>query len=154
MDAYYFDTSALAKRYVKETGSAWVTGICDPATGNALYIARITEVEVTSALARRRKAKTLSVAHAGILLTAFQNHLTNEYAIVEITPPILSAAVRLADLHSLRALDATQLAALMEVNIQRQAQKLPLLTLVSADDELNTAASAEGISVENPNAHP
>jgi predicted nucleic acid-binding protein len=154
MDAYYFDTSALVKRYVKGTGSAWVTGICDPAAGNALYIARITEVELTSALARRRKAKTLSAAHAGILLAAFQNHLANEYALVEITPPVLSAAARLADGHSLRAYDATQLAALVEVNLQRQAKSLPLLTLVSADDELNAATTSEGISVENPNAHP
>ena len=67
---------------------------------------------------------------------------------------ILSRAAALADAHSLRAYDAVQLAALVEVNLQRQANGMPSLTLVSADVELNTAATAEGIVVEDPNTHP
>lgn len=31
---------------------------------------------------------------------------------------------------------------------------MPVLTLVSADAALNTAAAAEGLLVENPNVHP
>lgn len=53
MPAYYFDSSALVKRYVAETGTAWVTGLMDPAAGNLLYVARLTGVEVVSAFARR-----------------------------------------------------------------------------------------------------
>ena len=34
MAAYYLDSSALAKRYVAETGSAWVTDLMNPLTGN------------------------------------------------------------------------------------------------------------------------
>jgi hypothetical protein len=30
---YFADTSALAKRYISETGSAWVRGLLDPAAG-------------------------------------------------------------------------------------------------------------------------
>ena len=42
-----------------------------------------------------------------------------------------------------------QMAAALDVRLQ-----LPMLILVSADDELNAAATAEGLPVENPNAHP
>lgn len=31
---------------------------------------------------------------------------------------------------------------------------MPPLTLLSADGALNTAAAAEGLMVDNPNAHP
>jgi hypothetical protein len=37
---------------------------------------------------------------------------------------------------------------------RRQASKLTPLTLLSADGELNAAATAEGLAVDDPNAHP
>jgi predicted nucleic acid-binding protein len=57
MTAYYFDTSALSKRYVDETGTPWVRTILAPQNGNAVVIARITMVEFHSALARPRPSK-------------------------------------------------------------------------------------------------
>jgi predicted nucleic acid-binding protein len=60
----------------------------------------------------------------------------------------------LATKHALRGYDAVQLAAALEANDERIANELTPLTLVSADDELNTAAQAEGLTVENPNAYP
>jgi hypothetical protein len=62
---------------------------------------------------------------------------------------LLRQAALLADTHALRGYDAVQLAAALDVRLQ-----VPMLTLVSADDELNAAATAEGLPVENPNAHP
>jgi len=54
----------------------------------------------------------------------------------------------------LRGYDAVQLAAALEANDERLANALTPLTLVSADTELNTAAQAEGLNVENPNNYP
>ncbi len=56
MTELFFDTSGLAKRYVAETGSTWVKNICLPASGNLIFIAEITTIEITSAIVRRRKA--------------------------------------------------------------------------------------------------
>ena len=49
----------------------------------------------------------------------------------------------------LRAYDAVQLAAALEISHQ-----IPSLTLISADADLNTSAASEGLTVEDPNAHP
>ncbi|MEQ8462666.1 type II toxin-antitoxin system VapC family toxin [Coleofasciculus sp. E1-EBD-02] len=46
VNAYFLDSSALVKRYIPETGSAWIQAIADTATGNLLFITRITWVEV------------------------------------------------------------------------------------------------------------
>jgi uncharacterized protein len=46
-----------------------------------------------------------------------------------------------------------QLAAAMEVHARGDILGLPVLTLISADEDLNVAASAEGLVVENPNIH-
>ncbi|NOT59076.1 MAG: nucleic acid-binding protein, partial [Acidobacteria bacterium] len=56
--------------------------------------------------------------------------------------------------HALRGYDAVQLAAALEENDELMSFGLPALTLVSADAELNKAAQAEGLNVENPNNHP
>ena len=53
MASYFFDSSALVKRYVNEAGTDWVTSLIDPATGHEIFLARISGVEVVSAIKRR-----------------------------------------------------------------------------------------------------
>ena len=60
----------------------------------------------------------------------------------------------LATKHALRGYDAVQLAAALEANDERIANELSPLALISADDELNAAAKAEGLTVEDPNDYP
>jgi len=64
MASYFLDSSGLVKRYVAEVGTAWVSSLMDPATGNLLYVARVTGVEVVSALTRRARGGSLSATHA------------------------------------------------------------------------------------------
>ena len=45
-DVYFTDTSALAKRYVAETGTPWMQATLDVSTSCTVYIARITAVEL------------------------------------------------------------------------------------------------------------
>lgn len=59
----------------------------------------------------------------------------------------------LAEMRVLRGYDAVQLAAALEVNAASLSLGMPTVTLVSADTELNAAAAAEGLPIENPNAH-
>ena len=60
----------------------------------------------------------------------------------------------LARKHGLRAYDAVQLAAALDVSRLYQPPGANPITLVSADQELNAAATAEGLAVDDPNAHP
>ena len=73
---------------------------------------------------------------------------------IEITPALLNEAARLANAHTLRAYDAVQLAAALEINRKEQDAGFAPVTLVSADRDLNAAATAEGLTVEDPNSHP
>jgi hypothetical protein len=58
--AYYADSSALVKRHVHERGTLWFRALADPEAGNMIITARISMVEVYSALSRRRREATLS----------------------------------------------------------------------------------------------
>jgi predicted nucleic acid-binding protein len=154
LPAYFFDTSALVKRYVHEIGSTWVEAVTDPVTGNAIYIICVTEVEVTSAITRRQRGGTLSATDAATALAQFRQDLANEYNSIEVTPALLATAVALVETHGLRAYDAMQLAAATTLQAYRAPLALTNLIFVSADHDLNTAAVAEGLSVEDPHTHP
>jgi len=112
---YFVDSSALVKRYVQETGTGWVRGITRHSSTTIIYIAHITAVEQTCAVARRRKGKTLTPRRASSILHRFGKHLDGRYIVVEVTPSLLDDAMRLGNAHALRAYDAVQLAAPSEV---------------------------------------
>ena len=154
MAAYALDTSALVKRHVRETGSAWVRSLVRAGTPHAIFIARITAVELVAAVTRRQRGGGLSAAQAGAILGHFHRHLALRYQVLELTPPLLADAMRLARAHGLRAYDSVQLAAAMEIDRRRRQAGLGPATLVSADRELNAAATVEGLAVDDPNHHP
>ena len=154
MADYFFDTSALVKRHIKETGSAWVKSLVQAKANHRVYIARITAVEVTSAITRRQHAGDLSPAQAGAILGHFRRHLSQRYRVIELTPSLFNDAMLAARKHRLRAYDAVQLAVALEVHQLHQDAGLGPVILVCADQELNAAATAAGLSVGDPNAQP
>lgn len=153
MAVFYFDSSALVKRHVKEAGSGWVRALTRVQSGHTLYIARVTAVEITSAITRRQRAGHLSSAQAGAMIGHFRRHLTQRYSILELTPALADEAIRLVRIHGLRAYDAVQLAAALQVDRFYRAGSLGPVTLVSADQRLNDAATAEGLEMKNPSMY-
>ena len=150
---YYIDSSCLVKRYVNEIGSEQVLSITDPVAGNEIYTARITCVEVISAVSRRKRDGTIASADAAIVIAALKNDLLNEYQIVEVTEQLVNRAMTLVETYGLRSFDAVQLAAACEVQALCIASGILPLSFLSADKGLNAAATAEGLSVDDPNTH-
>lgn len=153
MAVYFVDSSALVKRYVQETGTLWISSLLDPTAGHAIYVARIAGAEVVAAVARRKRSGELSSDETTTALNQFRLEFTHFYRIIEITPSLIARAMTLAQIRVLRGYDAVQLAAALEVNAASLSLGMPAVTLVSADTDLNAAATAEGLPVENPNAH-
>jgi predicted nucleic acid-binding protein len=151
---YYIDSSGIVKRYANEVGSAWIVSITDPAVNNEIYVVRTTGVEVVSALTRLMRGGAIDPADAIHAIATFENDFQNEYNIVEVTETLVNSAIALAKKHGLRGYDAMQLAAACEIHALCTASGLPPLTFVSADTELNTAATVEGLAVDDPNLHP
>jgi len=152
--AYFFDSSALVKRYVSETGTNWVQALCDPAAKNKLHIARITAVEVISAATRQCRAGNITVIELADVSNQLRIDLANDYRLVDISATLIDRAMAIAETQALRAYDAVQLAAVEETQATRVAKSLSSVTLVSSDLDLNTAAATLGIPVDDPNNHP
>src|SRR5262249_47386053 len=104
---------------------------------------------MTATIARRRRLGSLSPAQAGQVLRAFRQDVTQQYRIVEIAIPLLQQESQLADRPVLRAYDSVQLAAALDVH-----RLDPSLALLPADVDANAAATAEGLTTDDPNNHP
>jgi predicted nucleic acid-binding protein len=72
MALYFFDSSALVKRYVHEQGSVWVHEVTASASGHLIHISLLTiaEEEIASALARRHRKGSLSTSERDRLFGA------------------------------------------------------------------------------------
>jgi uncharacterized protein len=154
MAQYYFDSSALVKRYVAETGTGWVTMQCLPEAEHAINLVRITGAEIIAAFFRRVQTGSLTPADAQTAAAQFRREFRSRYEVIEVTEAVVDTAMRLAETHVLRGYDAVQLAAALELQSVRASLGLSTLIFVSADNRLNTVASLEGLPVENPNDHP
>jgi predicted nucleic acid-binding protein len=148
---YYLDSSALVKRYVAETGTQRVVDLCAADAGHTLYTVRISGAEIVAALFLRARTGSLALADAQAAATQFQSDFRRRYQVVEVTEQLVDLAMTLAERHGLRGYDSVQLAAALVLQTARDALSLSGVTFVCADDRLNAAAVAEGLSVENPN---
>ncbi|MGI8467941.1 MAG: type II toxin-antitoxin system VapC family toxin [Pyrinomonadaceae bacterium] len=151
MSAYYIESSALVKRYAKERGTNFVIGLLRPSAKNFLYAAKITEIEVCAALSKRRKGLTLTANQTVRSVFRFRRIFAKRFFAVDLTDLLINEAINLTEKYALRGYDAVQLATALETNRKRLNDDLSALIFVSADNELNNAAKAEGLSVENPN---
>lgn len=160
MASYYFDSSAIVKRYYFEPGSQWVHATCDPRTRSPLYLAQLAQVEVVAALRRTGRREGLHTSFVDSMVNHFDRHLAQSdpsrpqpvYRLVPLSPTVLALAERLcnhywdANPHPLRSLDAIQLAAaLLAANAMTDE-----LIFVTADVRLAAIAPLEGLRVVNP----
>lgn len=154
MPAFYLESSALVKRYSAETGSKFVIELLKPSAGNRLYAARVTEAEVCAALIRKRKGLAMTPVAVTKSIFRFRRTFATRFVKSDIVNSLIDDAIQFIERHTLRGYDGIQLAAALEANGERISRGLSPLSFISADAELNIAAQAEGLAVENPNNHP
>lgn len=154
MSHYFLDSSALIKRYISEQGTAWIRSIVVPSAKNTIVVAPVTQVEVFSGIARRKREGTISTRNAQAVWLLLDRHARREYDIIELTDSLIQRAEDLLDRHPLRAYDSIQLASAQIANSRLIAGGLAPLVFVSADTRLLTVATAEGLTVDDPNVHP
>lgn len=150
MSSFFADTSGLARRYLSETGTSWVLGWILPAANNVTLISELALVEMYSLLARREREGSISLASRNQIQANFLLHTEHEYLTIPLDTQVLTQAQTLVNRHTLRTLDALQLAsALYAVQILQEP-----ISFITADKSLLAAASGEGLLVDNPNAYP
>ncbi len=131
----YFDSSAFAKRYVEEAGTADVLAWCDRAAELALSVIAIPEL--ISAFCRLRRERRISASQYRRLKSDFVADIADAL-VCDTTPEVIQRAVHALEGHPLRGMDAIHLGAAL---ISRAD------VFVSADARQCSAAEALGLRV-------
>jgi len=150
---YFWDSSALVKRYIYETGTLWVKDTLRRSKRSERLITKVTGAEIAAAFARKRRMGEISDRNRRKALRAFLRHFRRSYTKIEVSDTVVNLAVELTQGHPLRGYDAIQLASAMIIDADLRRIGKPGLTFVSADNILCEAAQAEGLLTKNPNNH-
>jgi len=132
----FFDSSALAKRYVDEPGSEAVDSLCMGASELALSV--ICVPEIISALNRRLREKAISRSDYNQAKRCLSEDV-RDAVVINLTPSVVSGCVSVLELNPVRAMDALHVACALEWKAQ---------LFVSADNRQISAARKVGLNVE------
>ncbi len=131
----FFDSSGLAKRYIKEQGSDKVETLLAEATEAAVSL--ICPPEITSALSRLRRQSSISAAQYDTAKKALFEDI-EDMSVCAITIPVVHGAIDLIERHPLRTMDALHVACALEWRAD---------LFVSSDRRQLAAASKSGLRV-------
>jgi predicted nucleic acid-binding protein len=131
----FFDSSALAKRYIRERGSEKVASLL--AEASEVGISLIVPLEIVSALNRLLRHGALSAADYSLAKSALLEDV-EDMTVCNITVPVVERAIALLEEYSLKTLDALHLASALEWQAG---------IFVSSDHRQSAAAAASGLRV-------
>ena len=131
----FLDSSALAKRYIRERGSEKVEHALSEATEAAVSL--IGPPEIASALCRLRRQGSISGSQYDEAKKALFQDI-EDMSVCNLTIPVVVRAMGLLEKHPLRTLDALHVAGALECRTD---------LFVSSDRRQLDAASVSGLRV-------
>ncbi len=152
MHHFYFDASALVKRYTRETGSEKINFLFDNIPLDRLMCSVLGAVEVFWVCVRKKNDKRIMVpdfAQAVVHLNREVIAEDSDFTAILTHKSLIWASMDLIETYSLNSVDSIVLRSALEVaTLLRNAGDE--LVLVASDQRLLRAAQAEGILVFNP----
>ena len=151
MNYFFFDASALAKRYNPEIGTGHINRIFNEIRHSRLMCLMLGAAEVVSVLIRRRNGGAISAAVCaqGVLNLQDEVVASDEFHTLEASNHLITAALPFIDRHSLNATDTIVLRLALDLSAQLRATG-DVLVLIASDHRLLRAALAEGLLTFDP----
>jgi predicted nucleic acid-binding protein len=135
----YFDTSALVKNYVRESGSSRARFLL---TSYEFLSSAITPIELQSAVQRRRRQGEITQPNYNSIISRVASD-RSYWQLIEVVPQILSKAEELVASENVRTLDAIHIASAMIMQ-----DSFPMsLPFISADERQLAAAQSCKLNV-------
>ena len=149
---FYFDASALAKRYIEEVGSDKIDFLFENVPLGRLLCLTIGAAEVFWICIRQRNDGHISVNQ----FTQTTGHLEHEiinnqsnFRKISVPDSLIWDSMRLVEAHSLNSVDAMVLRSALDTAVELRSTDDGLV-LVASDQRLLRAARTEGLQIFNP----
>lgn len=151
MNYFYWDASALAKRYAQETGTPLVNHLFSHVAPDRMMCLVVGTGEVISIFVRKKNAGHITPAAFSQALVDFRAEVIDHdaFKLASVEDTLVFASHPLIEKHSLNATDALVLRSALDAAAMLRSGGNDLV-LVSSDRRLLQAARAEGLNTFNP----
>jgi len=139
----YFDSSALVKRYVEETGTNFVKSILSGS--GEIATSKLTYPEILSALMRKHRAGEIAKKLLQDIVARFEKDWYH-ILVLEFHNDLLQIVKSLIEKHPIKAADAIHLSSALWLKLSSKID----VTFVASDLNLLKAAQAEKLQIINP----
>ena len=150
---YFLDASALAKRYISESGTPLVNHLIRTVPEDRLILLIIGFGEILSILVRKKNSKQITESFYYRSVVEFEKEFLNNPKILiqSVTDDLVRNSLSLIESYSINATDAIILECALDLDYELRA-KGDDLVLVTTDIRLSNAAKSSGLKVWNPEA--
>jgi predicted nucleic acid-binding protein len=148
MAIFYFDTSAIVKRYHKEVGSEVLDEIFE-FNGHMFTISFWCILEFIVVFSTHIRKGKLSRETFNTVVSCFLKDVLDRFTITSVNDKLVTSAIPLAVKHALSSADCLQLASAVSLRKTLEPMKEKLI-LVCSDKELCKAAEKEWIEIIDP----
>lgn len=152
MYCFYFDASALAKRYTVEIGSETIDFLFDSVHPFRLQCLILGAIEVFWMCVRKRNDGRITQSQFSHAIRNLESEVIrahSDFDLIPISDSLVFNAIPLIESHSLNSTDALVLRSSLDLSIELQKTN-DTLVLVASDQRLLRAAQQEGLLVFNP----
>jgi uncharacterized protein len=139
----YLDSSALVKRYLKETGTDVVNSII--LSSKAKATSKLSYPEILSAFARKHRTNEIGHGLFHSAINKFEGDWLQLY-VIEFSDEILQPIKQVSQKYPLKAADTVHLASALWLRSSTKAD----VTFVASDSRLLEAAQRENLQIVNP----
>jgi predicted nucleic acid-binding protein len=150
-NSFYFDASALAKRYVPETGSAQVDAVLDTVPARRVFLLSVGAGEIASIAVRKRNAGLLPISDFDEAMRNIRAEIVQagKVTVSPVSKRLVFSSLPLIVAHSINSTEAMTLKSALAIARRLRAAGDDLV-FVASDRRLLRAAGAEGLSTFNP----
>lgn len=151
MAYFYFDTSALLKRYRREPGTDALNHLLATTTAQSgfslCYTSYLTVLESTSSLLRLVKGGQMEEDKATEMLARFHSDINQWLTVWPVDDALLRESLLVVQRHRLKAADAIHLATALGISLATPGENM---VVVASDAQLAAAAGVSGLEAFNP----
>ena len=152
MYLFYFDASALVKRYTREVGSDTINFLFANVPLSRMHCLTIGTLEVFWICVRKKNDGRITDHQFIRAVTHLKGEVVNSYTdfkTISVPDPLVLNSMSLIETHSLNSVDAMVLRSTLDIAIELHNTG-DTLVLVASDQRLLRAAQTEGLLVFNP----
>lgn len=148
----YFDSSALIKHYVQETGSDRVHRKLrdEEKASRPAFTSVLTFAEIEAALSRRAKDNSLAQSEYLRVRTKFESDWVLGLSPIDLGPDVLAIVRGVVDHFALKGADVVHLASAIWLKDMAGLQGNAPVSFLSSDKQLLKAAAQSHLEVFNP----